>query len=165
MSCIAHCELLCACCLRDDECFRVFPSCFVLRQKTCGAPLLRPADPHVTLKTHEVVDHFQTKGSSYPAGTDGSPTPKLFERTKEVSNRKKKKKKKSTTTCILPHPPSASSPVGPSGAVADACSKCASLAWEAFWRADDIVPLVSFYSSRNLFLGILTFNAHSHQNQ
>lgn len=101
---IIDCEILCACCLRDDECFRVFPSCFVLRQKTCGAPLLRPADPHVTLKTHEVVDHFQTKGSSYPTGTDGSPTPKLFERTKEVSNRKKKKKKKIYNN-VYPPPP------------------------------------------------------------
>lgn len=91
LSHIVHCELLCACCLRDDECFRVFPSCFCAAPKVMWGPAsIRPADPHVTLNSHEVVDHFQTKSSSYPTGTDGSPTPNLFERTKEVSNCKKK---------------------------------------------------------------------------
>lgn len=79
--------------------------------------------PHVTSNSHDLVEHFQTKGSSYPAGTDGSPTPNLSEKTKEDSNRKGEKK--STATWILPHPPSASSPPGPSGVVTDACSKCA----------------------------------------
>lgn len=116
-------------------------SVFAFSLLACAAPKdmwgpasMRPADPQVILNSHEVVDHLQTKGSSYPARTDGSPTPNLFERTKEVSNRKKKKKG-STATCILPHPPSASSPIGPSGAWADACSKCASLVWDAFWES------------------------------
>lgn len=68
-----------------------------------GLASTRPAGPRVTLNSHEVVDLFQTKGSSYPTGTDGSPTLNVFERTKEVSNRNEKKK--STAKWILPPPP------------------------------------------------------------
>lgn len=112
-----------------------FPYLLCAASKVRWGPLLPP--PAFILNSHEVVEHFQTKASSYPAGTDGSPTPNLSE-TKEDSNRKKKKKKKTkkkSTPWFLPlpppPPPSASSPLGPSGVATDACSKCASLVWEA----------------------------------
>lgn len=65
-----------------------FPYLLCAASKVRWGPLLPP--PAFILNSHEVVEHFQTKASSYPAGTDGSPTLNLSE-TKEDSNRKKKK--------------------------------------------------------------------------
>lgn len=84
---------------------------------------------HVTLNSHEVLEHFKTKTPCYPAGTDGLPTPNLSEKTKEDSNRKGKTEEQ----CTSPnHPPPPlprhhhRHPLHPSGAVMGACSKCAS---------------------------------------
>lgn len=106
-----------------------FPYLLCFASKVRWGPLLPP--PAFILNSHEAVEHFQTKPSSYPAGTDGSPTLNLSE-TKEDSNRKKKKKSTPWFPPLPPPPPpSASSPLGPSRVATDACSKCASLVWEA----------------------------------
>lgn len=66
-----------------------------------------------------------------------------------------KKKKNPQQRVSSPHAPPASSPIGPSGAVADACSKCASLVGEACFGEQ-------MTSCRE---EVLTFNAHFDQNQ
>lgn len=74
-----------------------------LRQKSGGVSLaVSPPSHshHVTLNSHEVLEHFQTKAPCYPAGTDGLPTPNLSEKTKEDSNRKSKTEEK----CTSPNP-------------------------------------------------------------
>lgn len=123
---------------------------------------------HVTLNSHEVVEHVQTKGSSYPPGTDGSATPNLFEKTKEDTNRKGRKKKKVLSNGYPP-PTQHQHPHGPSGAVTDACSKCAS---PVRGIGQHMVSVVSSYSTRGsseglsyYYFNVLRYNAHFDRNQ
>lgn len=85
-----------------------------------------PIPQHVTLNSHEVLEHFKTKTPCYPAGTDGLPTPNLSEKTKEDSNRKGKTEEECTSPNHPPPPHHHRHPLHPSGAVMGACSKCAS---------------------------------------
>lgn len=80
----------------------------------------------MTLNSHEVLEHSQTKAPCYPARTDGLPTPNLSEKTKGDSNRRSKTEEKCTTPTpiIITTTPIIS--IRPSGPVVDACSKCAS---------------------------------------
>lgn len=72
-------------------------------------PLRTSLYRRVTLNSHEVLEHSQTKAPCYPARTDGLPTPNLSEETKGDSNRKSRIEEK----CTLPPQPPSSLPSQP----------------------------------------------------
>lgn len=132
-----------ACFSRDQQCFSRFPLLLCARsQVVSSSPMSRR--PHVTFNSHELVEHFQTKGRSYPAGTDGSPTPNLSEKTKEDSNRKEKKKKKIHGN-VYPPPPTISilTPPVPAGWWRTRAASVPSLFWE-----ENIMIVASFCPRR-----------------
>lgn len=113
------------------ETARCLSAPITLREKSGGGCPARVSFPpsrshRVTLNSHEVLEHSQTKAPCYPARTDGLPTPNLSERTKGDSNRRSKTEEKCTspTPIIITITPIIG--IRPSGAVVDACSKCAS---------------------------------------
>lgn len=106
-------------------CFRSFPSCFVLHQMSGGA--LFSHLPHLLSIPMKWWNIFRQRLPLIRLTQMGHRRRICLKQKRTLTVRRKKK----STPWILPHPPSASSPLGPSGAATDACSKCASIVREA----------------------------------
>lgn len=117
-------KFLCVHCL--TACFRSFPSCFVPHQMSGGA--LFSHLPHLLSIPMKWWNIFRQRLPLIRLAQMGHRRRICLKQKRTLTVRRGKK----STPWILPHPPSASSPLGPSGAVTDACSKCAPIVREAF---------------------------------